>query len=66
MAEHPEKITDAIWQDEFYRYAEDWWKENSDTEIHYLWIYAYDNVDDAKKKTEPVHSGYTYFKVGLE
>lgn len=66
VAEHPEKITDEIWQDEFYRYAEDWWKENSDTEIHYLWIYAYDNVDDAKKKTEPVHSGYTYFKVGLE
>lgn len=66
VAEQPEKITDGIWQEEFYRYAENWWKENADTGIHYLWIYAYDNVDDAKKKSEPVHSGYTYFKAGLE
>lgn len=62
VAENPEKITEELWQEEFYRYAKNWWAENPDTEIRYLWIYTYDTVEDARRKETPVHSGYTYYK----
>lgn len=62
VAENPEKITEELWQEEFYRYAKNWWTENPDTEIRYLWIYTYDTVEDARRKETPVHSGYTYYK----
>lgn len=65
VAEEGVVISDEIWKEAFTEYSEEWWSENPDTEVSYLYIIAYGNITELKKQSKPDHCGYYYRSIRL-